>query len=386
MIRIAQRLTLVRVGTMVRCSASTLSRIETGQRKLTDVAELRLFANVLGIPPHLFGLSSAPIPVTDGAALPPSAPVPITVGETSREGGDEAMRRRQVLAGLVAVTGPVLLGPAARPTSVPAPLDQHMAPLLTAGQTRVIQPLGVPVLRQRLAAARATYQACRYHDLAVTLPDVIAATQASLAEATDQRREQAAALLAALLADGHYDTAITLLTSTALDLGADSGDPAPNLLAAYGSLLCTASYTAAQNGHRLQAVKLINEAEAAAARLSDVQSPGNPFSVTNVAIYQIGVHTALGDAGTALDYARKIELRSVPTPERQARFWVDTARAWHRFGNTHNSFQALQAANRSAPEEVRRPSVRSLLTTLLDAPGPTPSGLRDFATRCGAVA
>jgi hypothetical protein len=344
------------------------------------------------------------------------------------------MRRRQVLAGLVAVTGPALLGPAARPTSVPAPLDQHLAPLLTAGQTRVIQPLGVPVLRQRLAAARATYQACCYHDLAVTLPDVIAATQASLAEATDQRREQAAALLAdgyslasdlcsrlhddalgwvtaerarsaaqlsgnpasiaeaarmtsiAMRRHGHHDTAITLLTSTALDLGADSGDPAPNLLAAYGSLLCTASYTAAQNGHRLQAVELINEAEAAAARLSDVQAPGNPFSVTNVAIYQIGVHTALGDAGTALDYARKIELRSVPTPERQARFWVDTARAWHRFGNTHNSFQALQAADRSAPEEVRRSSVRSLLTTLLDAPGPTPSGLRDFATRCGAVA
>jgi hypothetical protein len=133
-------------------------------------------------------------------------------------------------------------------------------------------------------------------------------------------------------------------------------------------------------------VELINEAEAAAARLSSVHAPGNPFSSTNLAIYQIGVHTALGDAGTALDYARKIELRSVPTPERQARFWVDTARAWHRFGNTHNSFQALQAADRSAPEEVRRSSVRSLLITLLDAPGPTPSGLRDFATRCGVGA
>ena len=48
----------------------------------------------------------------------------------------------------------------------------------------------------------------------------------------------------ALRRHGHHDTATTLLTSTALDLGADSGDPAPELLATYGSLLCTASYTA----------------------------------------------------------------------------------------------------------------------------------------------
>jgi hypothetical protein len=97
------------------------------------------------------------------------------------------------------------------------------------------------------------------------------------------------------------------------------------------------------------------------------------------------VHTALGDAGTALDHARKIDLRSVPTPERQARFCVDTARAWHRFGSPANCFQALQAAGRCAPEELRRSSVRALVASLLDAPGPTPAGLREFAARCGAI-
>jgi len=98
------------------------------------------------------------------------------------------------------------------------------------------------------------------------------------------------------------------------------------------------------------------------------------------------VHTALGDAGTALDHARKIDLRRVPTPERQARFCVDTARAWQRFGGPGNAFQSLQAAGRCAPEELRRSSVRSLIASLLDAPGPTPSGLREFAARRGAVA
>ncbi|MGH3720678.1 MAG: hypothetical protein ACRDRI_17890 [Pseudonocardiaceae bacterium] len=79
-------------------------------------------------------------------------------------------------------------------------------------------------------------------------------------------------------------------------------------------------------------MELITEAEAAATRLGGARVPRNPFSATNVAIYRIGVHTALGDAGTALGYARKIDLRGLPTPERQARFCLDTARAWHRFG------------------------------------------------------
>jgi hypothetical protein len=104
-----------------------------------------------------------------------------------------------------------------------------------------------------------------------------------------------------------------------------------------------------------------------------------------VTIYQIGVHTALGDAGTALGHARRIDLRSLPTPERQARFCVDTARAWQRFGRPGNAFQALQAADRCAPEELRRSSVRSLTVSLLDAPGPAPPGLREFAARIAAT-
>lgn len=126
MTRTAQRLTLGRVGEMVRCSASTLSRIETGQRKLTDITELRLFAEALGIPPHLFGLTSPTAPAVSGAASPLPAPVPTTLGQTMREGGDDAMRRRQILAGLVGITGTALLGatidpPAGTPHPVPAP-------------------------------------------------------------------------------------------------------------------------------------------------------------------------------------------------------------------------------------------------------------------------
>lgn len=86
MARIAQRLNLVQAGKLVGYSASTLSRIETGQRKLTDVTQLRRFAEVFGIPPHLFGLASdAAIPVA-GASLPLAAPALATVNRTLRGG------------------------------------------------------------------------------------------------------------------------------------------------------------------------------------------------------------------------------------------------------------------------------------------------------------
>jgi hypothetical protein len=104
------------------------------------------------------------------------------------------------------------------------------------------------------------------------------------------------------------------------------------------SPLCTAAYTSAQHGSRHQALDLITEAEAAA-RMGGARLQRTQFSSTN-AVYRIGIHTALGDPGTALDYARKIDLRSL----------------------------------------------RTLIGSLLDAPGPMPAGLREFAARCGAAA
>lgn len=418
--RTARGLSLVQAGRLLGYSASTLSRIETGQRALADITELRHFADALSVPLSVFGL----MPTATGAASPPPVSTRTTVGETPREGGDDPVRRRELLAGLVSVTGTALLGTAARAAS-------PMPPTTPAGPD--VAPVSIGVLRARVAAARATFHACRYQDLAVGLPDVIATAQATLDHTAGQHHDQTAALLAdayslasdlcsrlhddalawvtaeraracaavsgdpasiaeaarmtsiALRRHGHHDTATTLLTRTALDLGASAGDPAPDVLATYGSLICTAAYTAAQHGSRHQALDLITEAEAAATRLGGARAPHTPFSPANVTIYRIGVHTALGDPGTALTHARTIALRSLPTPERQARFCLDTARAWDRYGNPTNCLTALQAAERCAPEELRRSSVRTLISSMLDAPGPTPAGLPELAARSGII-
>ena len=105
----------------------------------------------------------------------------------------------------------------------------------------------------------------------------------------------AAASRAAAMAmrrQGHYDGATAMLTSTALTLGAGHGNPPPRVLAAYGSLLCTAAYACAQNGQKSQASDLIGEAGAAADRMGNARAGRSVFSAANVEVYQIGIHTA----------------------------------------------------------------------------------------------
>ncbi|MGH3942244.1 MAG: helix-turn-helix domain-containing protein [Pseudonocardiaceae bacterium] len=430
MSRTAQNLTLAQAGKRCGYSASTMSRLETGRQPLTDVTLLRHFAEVFSIPLGLFGLAppraeSSPT----GAASTSSTGQDATVcGKTAREGGEDPVRRRRALTGLVGITGATLLG---IPDHAGAQDDSVLVP---SAPTAVAVHLFVRELRATLAVARSLFQRCRYADLADTLPELIRTTQLSRDETDGHQHEELSALLAdayslaselcirlhdyplawvtadrarsaahasgnaasvaeaarmasiAMRKHGHHDAAITLLSTTALKLSATTGSPQPDLLGTYGSLLCTAAYTAAQHGSRGHALELIGEAEDAARHLDQTTTSHSTFSATNVTIYQIGVRTALGDAGTALDYARRVEIRSLPTAERQARFCVDTARAWHRFGDLRKCYQALQAAEHVAPEELRRPSVRSLVTTLLRAPGPVPAELRALAARIQASA
>ncbi|WP_214110363.1 hypothetical protein [Acrocarpospora catenulata] len=189
----------------------------------------------------------------------------------------------------------------------------------------------------------------------------------------------------AMRRQGHHHGAVDLLTRTALGLAADTGEPDPDVLSVYAALLCTAAYSCAQNGQRAQALDLIGEAEQAAARLPDANRRGRLPTPANVAVYRIGIHTTLGEPGIALNHARTVDHHLLPTPERQARYRIDTARAWEQFGRPTQAVQTLLAAERIAPQEISRPSVATLVSGLLYGPGPTPTELRALAVRAGVA-
>ncbi|MGD0555969.1 MAG: hypothetical protein ABSA93_13405 [Streptosporangiaceae bacterium] len=114
--------------------------------------------------------------------------------------------------------------------------------------------------------------------------------------------------------------------------------------------------TSAQNGRRHQALDLSSEAGAAAARMPAGRVTQLAFSVAGVDVYQIGIHNALGDSAAALSHARAVDQAQLPTPERHARFCIDTARAWQQHGRPGQAYRALLAAERHAPKRspVRR--------------------------------
>ncbi|TYK43415.1 helix-turn-helix domain-containing protein [Actinomadura decatromicini] len=428
--RQAHRLTQAELARKCGYSAATISRFETGRRRLTDTSTLRALARALDIPPGLFGLAPpAPIGLSYGSSASSVTNV-VRLIDVDNEDGDGDVRRREMLVSMGGLSGLAIAGTALSPDGVRTRLEAGLA-----GDTGA-PPLPLPELQRRLSGAWKAFTAARYTAVSEHVPGMISSATAGRDASAGLGRVKYTAFLAdvyamacelsvkqgqdglawvygdralqaaretgmapsiaaatqsagmAMRRMGHYTAATDLLVHTALGLGADKGTASSQALASYGSLLCTAAYAAAQHGDRHQAVDLIEEAESAARRLNGavLQNGGRQrFSAANVTVYRIGVHHALGEDGTALTYAGRVQQHKLGTPERHARFCIDPARAWEGQGKPARAFEALKVAERSTPEELRRPSVRALVGSLLLAPGPTPRGLREMATRVGAT-
>lgn len=198
--------------------------------------------------------------------------------------------------------------------------------------------------------------------------------------------EAAKATAIAMRRSGRYDGAVDLLTRTADGLDVRAGS---STLAVYGTLMLTASYSAAQQRCRGQAEDLLAEAAGAAARMPATPEGGvfaTEFNQDQVHLYGVSVHHALGDDVKALDEAKLVRTEGLRTPERRARYGVDLARAYWTLGDSERCYQALLVAERYAPEDVRRPPVRAIVADLLYAPGAQLPGLRGLAGRVGAAA
>ncbi|MGO4418926.1 XRE family transcriptional regulator, partial [Streptomyces sp. MCAF7] len=152
------------------------------------------------------------------------------------------------------------------------------------------------------------------------------------------------------------------------------------------TLMLTAAYSAATGRDRKTALDLLDAAEEETARRE--ATPSGLFTVdatrAQVDVYRIGVLNALGAPDEGVSVARRINIDSMPTPERRARAWTDTARMWHALRDSRQTLAALRHVEHEAPQEVRRPALRALTADLLYAPTRVP-GVREFAARTGAI-
>ncbi|HEY8985568.1 MAG TPA: helix-turn-helix transcriptional regulator [Streptomyces sp.] len=407
--RCALRLTQGELGVIVGYSASAISRIEGNKMRL-DPDVVPAMAQALGIPAEWLR-----------GAAGPQRPTIATVATGHRPDPEEdAVRRRNLLTGAFAAGTTAVIGTGA----AAADLDDTLFTLPSAA------PVPLADLMSRTATARQFYTAARYHDLARALPGLLATAEATRDATTGQEQHKASAVLArayvlaaelafkqhsdvawaaadrALTAarasgmpvpvgeasrvlaismrrSGRWSSAVHLLTRQAADLDTT----APRTRAVRTTLLLTAAYSAAAGGDRTTALALLDQAEDEVRRGSE--TPDGLFTVdatlTQVDVYRIGAFNALGTPDDGVKVAAGLAVDRMPTAERRARAWTDTARMWHALGDSRRTFTALRRIEQEAPQEVRRPALQALTSDLLYGPTRV-HGLREFATRTGALA
>ncbi|MCB5170135.1 helix-turn-helix domain-containing protein [Streptomyces bambusae] len=409
--RHALRLKQEDVARAVGYSRSAISRIEGNRMRVDLDTRLRL-AQVLRIPPEQvagFPLSAAPVIDTVGALPMPDK--------------EDAMRRRNLLGALAAGASAIALPGTAEARPAPVSFDDMLFRLPST------DPAPLRALASQAAAARTAFTAARYSDLGRALPGLLSAAEATRDAAVGRARQQANAILARayvlaceLAAKQHSDTA-WVAADRALAAARASGMPIPvgeaarvlaitmrrsgncssavsflttetaaldpaeeRTAAVRTTLLLTAAYSAAAGGDRATALSLLDEADETVERWP--QAPGGLFTVeatkTQAAVYRIGVHTTLGTPDEAVEIARGLNIDLMPTAERRARAWTDTARMWHALGHGQQAFTALRHVEQEAAQEVRRPALRALTSNLLYGPTRV-EGLREFAVRTGAA-
>jgi transcriptional regulator with XRE-family HTH domain len=429
--RQARGLTQAQAGQLAGYSGATISRFETGSRRLADIDTLSRLATALSIAPGLFGLTPGAGEIPGGAragAVPGGTLLATVVTGLPLDGDD--VRRRDMIASTAALAGAAALGRAPEAAAAPGNPAAGLEDVLY-GRAHAA-PVPAVTLRAAIKAARGDFRDARYDRVPAALPKIIAAAQATSQDAGAGQRAEASGLLAdayllaadfavkinddplswttadralqaaqasgdpLLLADAcravavamrrarHPARAVDLLLHACRDIAPDA-KAGPDQLATYGNLLTVAAYTAATAGNRHAATEYITEAATAAQRLGTTSSRQPAFGPAGLALYQVSIAQVLGDNGTAIDHARSIRPDDIPTPERKGRYWVDVARAWHQWGKPDACYQALLAAERAAPAEVRyRPPVHRMTEDLLSRNSRNSlPGLRAFAHRVG---
>jgi hypothetical protein len=189
-----------------------------------------------------------------------------------------------------------------------------------------------------------------------------------------------------LMSSGHLPAAIATARNYAVQLDREIGTQTPASLSVYGSVLLRGAIAAALNDERSTAHELLAEAAEAARRVgTDANLRGTAFGLVNTQLHQVNVAVTLGDAGTAIDLARRIKLAAITVTERKASLLIDVARAFFQWGRYEQALAVLRAAEQTAPQEVAaRASVRTLVRDLAAvAPGSIRRDAEQFASRIG---
>jgi len=355
-------------------------------------------------------------------AAPPVSDL-LSASQSDGEEDEDAVQRRT----FVGLTGASLFGALLADTTRTGPagalesLTAVLASYSPAPDTDIRTTPDLTTLSAAVAQAKRAYQACRYSEVAKELPPLLTNLQAACAVLDGDARRQAHTLAAeayqvagsillklgdpglawlaadrsmqaahasqdpitigssariithAMMNGGHHQAAAHTASSLATALDRDVPRHDPEFLSVYGSLLLRGAIAAAQRDDRHTAHELLTEAEETGHRLGeDLNLRWTAFGPTNARLHRVNIAVTLGDAGTALDLARTIDLDRITVTERKASFLIDTARAFLQCAKHEKVYLALRAAEQMAHEEIAgRPSVHRLINDLIATAPPS---------------
>ncbi|MFC7590396.1 XRE family transcriptional regulator [Nonomuraea antimicrobica] len=346
------------------------------------------------------------------------------------------MRRRE----FVGLTGAALFSAM---IGDPAPAEakdlniENLATALVDYSTPADGPIDLESLVSAVSTAKRNYQACRYTQVTDALPVLLRKLRAACALLHGDDRLRAHALTAeayhvtasillkqedkglawlaadrsaqaahasqsplmigsssriithALMDGGHHRAATDLARDAAERMDADLATPSADDLSIYGSLLLRGAVAAASAGNRHNSAELLDEAAEAGMRLGhEGNHMWTAFGPNNVLCHRANIALRFGDAGTAIDYARQVDLDKLPINERKATLLLDTSNAFLMWNQHDKALHILRAAGELAPEEITgRPAALRLVRDILaTAPISVRREAREYAAALGVQA
>lgn len=431
------------IGSLIGMSQGKVSGIMAGSQQITTLEVYERIADGLQLPDSArttLGLAPRHIPAGDGSTSgsPGTLRPARSVERDRRPEEDNAVRRRE----FVGLTGAGLFGAIlASADTAPAPTTgstlNDLATVLTEHPAAPAGPTDLTRLSATVGAAKRDYQACKYGDVLTMLPPLLRSLRAASVAVDDNHRREAEALSAeayhvaasilikhgdkglawlaadrsvhaaqqteiplmigssariithALMDGGHHRAAATNASTAAQRMNAALTQPTDDDLSVYGSLLLRGAIAAAHDGNRHTTTELLDEAEQAGHRLGhEGNHMWTAFGPNNVLCHRVNAAIRLGDAGTAIDYARQVDLDALPINERKAALLLDATRAFLMWSKHEQALHMIRAAEQIAPEEItRRPNTRRLVGDLVaTAPISIRREAREFADSLGIAA
>jgi transcriptional regulator with XRE-family HTH domain len=385
------------LGAAIRRSESWVSQVERGVQPVERFAVLQTLADALGV--------AARVLRPDAGALVEPEPV-------ENKGRTEVDELQLALAGHPALASILSDGDNSTPPDIGhlrqqvseawqlthssqfAALSHHLSLLLPQLETaaRTTKSHNRRVIHELLASA---YQAAAATFVAVDEPAAawIAADRAIRAAEDAGHPLQVVAGLFRLahtfIRLDRLDLAERVAT-TAIDALQDRtglADCPPEELSLLGAMHLVLAVISSRENDRTKTREHIATARQIAGRLGiDRNDLDTEFGPTNVELHAVSVAADLGDAGEALERAAGLDASGL-SPERQARFHLDLARAHAQRRHVGDAVAALLTAEGLSPEQIRTHELtRATIRDLLGISGRKPTEeLHELAKRCGAT-